>query len=72
MSQVKGKNTKPEMKIRSMLHSLGYRFRIHNNKLPGKLDITLVRHKKIIFVHGCFKHGHNCANGKRPVTRVEF
>lgn len=73
MSRVGGKNTKPELKVRSLLHSMGYRFRIHRDDLPGKPDITLPKYKKIIFVHGCFWHGHNgCPRSKRPATNQEF
>lgn len=73
MSRVSGKNTKPELIVRSMLHSMGYRFRLHRSDLPGKPDITLPKHKKIIFVHGCFWHGHkNCPRAKRPATNKKF
>jgi DNA mismatch endonuclease, patch repair protein len=70
---VKGKDTKPELFVRSLLHTMGYRFRLHRNDLPGKPDITLPRHKKVIFVHGCFWHGHNdCRRSKRPATNEKF
>jgi DNA mismatch endonuclease, patch repair protein len=73
MSKVGGKNTKPELIIRSLLHRMGYRFRIHCTDLPGNPDISLPRHKKIIFVHGCFWHGHiECPRAKRPSTNQEF
>ncbi len=73
MSRISGKNTKPEIYIRSLLHRLGYRFRLHRADLPGKPDITLPKHKKIIFVHGCFWHGHEgCRRAKRPDTNKEF
>jgi len=73
MSRVSGKNTKPELIVRSMLHSMGYRFRLHRNDLPGKPDITLPKHKKIIFVHGCFWHGHkDCKRAKQPATNKNF
>jgi len=73
MSRVSGKNTKPELVVRSLLHNMGYRFRLHRNDLPGKPDITLPKHKKIIFVHGCFWHGHkDCSRAKRPTTNIEF
>ncbi|MBE2188191.1 MAG: very short patch repair endonuclease, partial [Candidatus Kapabacteria bacterium] len=58
MSRIRGKNTKPELKLRSALFSLGYRFRIHVNTLPGKPDIVLPKFNLIIFVHGCFWHYH--------------
>jgi DNA mismatch endonuclease (patch repair protein) len=73
MSRVSGKNTKPELIVRSMLHSMGYRFRLHRSDLPGKPDITLPKYKKIIFVHGCFWHGHqDCQRAKRPTTNKKF
>jgi len=73
MSRVSGKNTKPELKVRSLLHNLGYRFRLHRSDLPGKPDITLPKHKKVIFVHGCFWHGHKrCKRSKRPTTNENF
>jgi DNA mismatch endonuclease (patch repair protein) len=72
MSRVKNANTKPEVRVRQMLHRLGYRFRLHGKKLPGSPDIVLPKYRKVIFVHGCFWHGHTCSKGKRPATRVEF
>jgi len=73
MSRVSGKNTKPELVVRSLLHNMGYRFRLHRNDLPGEPDITLPKHKKIIFVHGCFWHGHiDCPRAKRPATNKIF
>ena len=73
MSRVSGKNTKPEFAVRSLLHNLGYRFRLYRKDLPGKPDITLPKHKKVIFVHGCFWHSHeNCSRSKRPKTNEEF
>ena len=73
MSRVSSGNTKPEIAVRSLLHDLGYRFRLHRKDLPGKPDITLPKHKKIIFVHGCFWHGHTgCSRSKRPLTNKEF
>lgn len=73
MSRVSGKNTKPELVVRSLLHNMGYRFRLHRNDLPGKPDITLPRYKKVIFVHGCFWHGHSdCPRSKRPTTNQIF
>lgn len=54
MSRISGKDTKSEILVRSLLHRMGYRFRVHKKDLPGKLDLTLPKHKKVIFVHGCF------------------
>lgn len=72
MSGVRSKNTKPEMLIRQGLHALGFRFRLHDDRLPGKPDLILPRYKAAILVHGCFWHGHNCALFKWPTTRPEF
>lgn len=72
MARVKNKNTTPELKVRKLLHKFGFRFRLHRKDLPGNPDIVLPRHHKIIFVHGCFWHGHDCPRGKRPATREEF
>lgn len=73
MSRIHSKNTKPEIKVRSELHKLGYRFRIHKNELPGKPDIVLPKYKKIIFVHGCFWHNHkNCKKSGIPKSNIDF
>lgn len=73
MSRVSSKNTKPELVVRSLLHGMGYRFRLHRKDLPGKPDITLPKYQKVIFVHGCFWHGHtDCPRAKRPKTNHSF
>jgi DNA mismatch endonuclease (patch repair protein) len=73
MSRVKGRDTKPEILVRSLVHRMGFRFRLHRRDLPGKPDIVLPRHKKVIFVHGCFWHGHKqCSRSKRPTTNERF
>lgn len=73
MSKISGKNTKPEIAIRKIAHSLGYRFRLHKKDLPGKPDIVFPKHKKVIFVNGCFWHGHkNCNRSKLPTTNKKF
>ena len=73
MAAIRGKNTKPELRVRSLLHSLGYRFRLHRSDLPGKPDIVLPGHRTVIFVHGCFWHCHRCRFGAvKPATRSEF
>ena len=70
MSRIRGKDTKPELVVRRMLHSMGYRFRLHRRDLPGKPDIVLPRHGVCIFVHGCFWHLHrNCKDARIPKTR---
>jgi DNA mismatch endonuclease, patch repair protein len=65
MRAVKGANTAPEIAVRSLVHRMGYRFRLHRRDLPGKPDLVFPRLKKVIFVHGCFWHGHDCARGAR-------
>jgi len=73
MSRVKGRDTKPEMLVRSFVHRMGFRFRVHRRDLPGNPDIVLPRHGKVIFVHGCFWHGHErCPRSKRPTTNKSF
>ncbi|WP_167632205.1 very short patch repair endonuclease [Mariprofundus ferrooxydans] len=72
MSGIKGKNTKPEIYIRKLLHKHGFRFRIHVASLTGKPDMVLKRYKAVIFVHGCFWHAHHCHLFKQPSTRPEF
>jgi DNA mismatch endonuclease, patch repair protein len=73
MSQIKGKNTKPEMLVRKFLHANGFRYRLHVKNLPGKPDIVLPKHKTVIFVHGCFWHGHkDCKYFVVPKTRTEW
>lgn len=73
MAAVKGKNTKPELLVRSLVHRMGYRFRLHDSTLPGKPDIVLRRHKKIILVHGCFWHQHpDCQRSARPTSNVDY
>ena len=73
MSAIKSKNTKPEIAVRKLLHSMGYRFRLHRKDLPGSPDIVLPKYKTVIFVHGCFWHRHeNCKYASIPKTRKEF
>jgi DNA mismatch endonuclease (patch repair protein) len=72
MSNIKGRNTAPEKLIRSGLHMLGFRFRINDRTLKGSPDIVLRRWSAVIFVHGCFWHGHGCPTFKMPRTRREF
>lgn len=72
MSGIRGRNTKPEIVIRSLLHRQGFRFRLHVRDLPGKPDIVLPRYRAVVFVNGCFWHGHNCPLFKLPGTRTEF
>lgn len=72
MSGIKGKNTRPEIIVRQALHRAGFRFRLHRKDLPGKPDIVLPKYHAVIFVHGCFWHGHDCRYFKVPKTRTDF
>jgi DNA mismatch endonuclease (patch repair protein) len=72
MAGIRGKNTKPEMLVRRLLHQSGFRYRLHVKDLPGTPDIVLPRYNAVIFVNGCFWHGHNCRLFKWPQTRQEF
>lgn len=73
MSRIGGRNTKPELLLRSKLHREGFRFRLHARELPGRPDIVLPRYRTAIFVHGCFWHRHSgCRNATMPSTRREF
>ena len=72
MSGIRSRDTRQEVKIRKALHAAGFRYRLHSKNVPGKPDITLPRHRAVIFVHGCFWHGHDCHLFKWPSTRAEF
>jgi DNA mismatch endonuclease (patch repair protein) len=73
MFQIKSKDTKPEILVRSLVHRMGYRYSLHRTDLPAKPDIVLVKHHKIIFVHGCFWHMHRCRFGRvKPATNAAF
>jgi DNA mismatch endonuclease (patch repair protein) len=73
MRSVKGRNTTPEIVVRKFLHRRGFRFSLHAEKLPGKPDVVLSKHRTAIFVHGCFWHGHNCSRGSRiPKTNSDY
>ena len=73
MSRIKGKDTKPEMVVRKFLFAYGFRYRLHDSKLPGKPDIVLPKYKTVIFVNGCFWHGHKgCSYFVLPKTRTEW
>lgn len=73
MAQVKGRDTKPEKIVRSLLHMMGYRFRLQRKGLPGRPDIVLPKYRAVIFVHGCYWHRHDCPNGQRlPKSRLEY
>jgi len=73
MSRIKGKNTKPEIIVRKFLFANGFRYKLHDTKLPGKPDIVLPKYKTVIFVHGCFWHGHvNCKYYVVPKTKTQW
>ncbi|MGN8277494.1 very short patch repair endonuclease [Pseudomonas sp. SMN5] len=73
MSRIKGKNTTPELIVRKLVYGMGYRYRLHLKYLQGRPDLTFLRRKKVIFVNGCFWHGHpNCRYGRLPKTRLEY
>lgn len=72
MQAVKGKDTGPEWAVRRLLHRAGYRYRLHARRLPGTPDIVFPGRRKVIFVHGCFWHGHECRIGQPPKSRLEY
>jgi DNA mismatch endonuclease (patch repair protein) len=73
MASIRGKNTKPEKVVRSLLHKLGYRYRLHRRDLPGRPDLVFSSRRKVIFVHGCFWHMHDCRWGRvTPATNGDF
>ena len=72
MRSVRSRDTGPELVVRSVLHRLGLRFRLHKRELPGRPDVVLKRHRTVVFVHGCFWHGHGCSKGRLPKSRLQF
>jgi DNA mismatch endonuclease (patch repair protein) len=73
MSKIRSTNTKPEILVRSYLHSKGFRYRLHDKKLPGRPDIVLLKYRVVIFIHGCFWHAHkHCKDFKIPLSRKEY
>lgn len=73
MRRIRKTDSKPEMIVRRMVHAMGYRYRLHGAGLPGGPDIVLPRHRKVIFVHGCFWHRHDCPDGRKlPRSRPEY
>jgi DNA mismatch endonuclease (patch repair protein) len=72
MAGIRGKDTKPEMMVRKSLHARGFRYRLHDRRMPGKPDLVLPKFKAVVFVHGCFWHGHECHLFKWPKSRVAF
>ncbi len=71
MRSVRTRNTAPELRVRRILHQLGFRYRLHVRDLPGCPDIVLPRHRTIVFVHGCFWHGHHCPKGRLPASNAQ-
>lgn len=72
MRLVRSLNTKPEMRVRKLVHALGYRYRLHRADLPGTPDLVFTSRRKIIFVHGCFWHGHSCRLGRVPKSKLDY
>jgi len=72
MAAVRSKDTGPELTVRAALFSAGHRYRLHRRDLPGAPDIVLPRFRTVVFVHGCFWHGHDCARGRRPASNLDF
>ena len=72
MQAVRGRDTGPEVFVRKRLFSAGFRYRLHDKRLPGRPDIVLRRFKLAVFVNGCFWHGHRCPKGKRPASNTDF
>jgi DNA mismatch endonuclease, patch repair protein len=72
MQSVGTKNTGPEIDVRRLVHGMGYRFRLHRKDLPGTPDIVFPGRRKVIFVHGCYWHGHGCDKGRLPKSRLEY
>lgn len=72
MSGIRSKNTKPEMAVRKQVFAAGFRYRLHARNLQGKPDLVFARYNMVVFVHGCFWHGHECQNGRLPKTNRDF
>ncbi|WP_407865462.1 very short patch repair endonuclease [Phyllobacterium phragmitis] len=72
MAAIRGTNTKPELTLRRGLHALGFRFRLHDHRLPGRPDLVFPKFRAVIFAHGCFWHGHDCHLFRMPSTRPDF
>ena len=72
MSRIRGRDTRPELLLRRGLHAAGFRYRLHDRRLPGRPDIVLPKHRAVVQVHGCFWHGHDCPMFRLPATRPEF
>lgn len=72
MGRIRSKNTRPERVVRSMLHRMGFRFRLHRRDLPGRPDVVLPKHRKVVLIQGCFWHGHTCTLASRPKSNRTY
>ncbi|MXY89401.1 MAG: DNA mismatch endonuclease Vsr [Gammaproteobacteria bacterium] len=72
MAAVRQKDTGPEMAVRRLLHRMGYRYSLHRRDLPGRPDLVFRSRRKVVFVHGCFWHGHDCRKGRLPTSRLDY
>lgn len=72
MRRIKSKNMRPELAVRSLVHRMGYRYRLHRKDLPGKPDMVFASHRKVIFVHGCYWHGHDCKKAHTPKSNLDY
>lgn len=72
MALVRSKDTKPELRVRRLVHGMGFRYRLHRTELPGKPDLVFPSRRKVIFVNGCFWHGHNCRLGRMPKSGLDY
>ena len=72
MAAIRSRDTAPELIVRRLAHRLGLRFRLHQSSLPGKPDLVFPRHRKVVFVHGCFWHQHSCPDGHLPKSRISY
>lgn len=72
MRRIRSKGMRPELAVRSMVHKMGYRFRLHRKDLPGKPDLVFAGRRKVIFVHGCFWHAHDCKTAHRPKSNADY
>lgn len=72
MARIRSKDTQPEMVVRRLLHALGYRYVLHDRRLPGTPDLVFPSRRKVVFVHGCFWHSHNCGRGFQPKSNAAF
>jgi DNA mismatch endonuclease (patch repair protein) len=72
MAQIRTRDTRPELQVRKAFHAAGLRYRLHDRSLPGTPDLVLSRHRVVVFINGCFWHGHSCAKGKLPSSNTAF